>query len=158
MKIRTTFIILFLTGINYCFSQTVYNTEKKDSTNIYFKSLKTYCQTIDKTKLIDNTVYVERNYLITEKLPDSLNGLKISYLDLRELKKMIKQNGGELTLVRIIPLRVKKDTFFVNVIPFSATYTKGKIYYGNGGGLSVIFSFDEESNGLIFKEFKWGWI
>jgi len=155
MKHRTTLIILFLIGINTCFSQIVYTTERKDSTNIYFKSLEVYCQTIDKTELTDNKVYVEKDHFVTEKLPNEINGLDILYLDRIELKKTIKKDRGKITLIKIIPLRIKKTDFFVNVIPFEVSYKKRNFNYVNDGGLSVKYEFDSELNGLIFKAYKW---
>ena len=155
-KILSSILVLVVT--NFGLSQTTYNTEKKDSTNVYHNALKIYCETIDKTSLKDNTIYVEYNFLITEKLPNSLDGMTIKYLREKELIKIINQNNGEITLVRIVPLRIRSDNFFVNIIPFKTTYSKKRFYYANSGGLKVIYIFDSKLNGLIFKESKWGWI
>jgi len=63
-----------------------------------------------------------------------------------------------MTLVRIIPLRVKTNDFFVNVIPFSVSYKKKNFDFVNGGGLSVKFQFDQGTNGLIYKSAEMGGI
>ena len=153
-------ILLFqlILGLTVCFAQTTYNTDSRDSTNIYYNSLLQYAQTIDKTLLIDNTIYVEQNFLITDKLPPNINGLRIEYLDRTNLKRKIHQEDGEITLVRIVPLRISNGDFFVNIIPFSTTYSKNQFWYANGGGLSVIYEYSVDLNGLIFKENKWSWI
>lgn len=158
MNRNITLIILFLTGINTCYSQTIYNTEQKDSTNIYYKSLEVYCQTIDNAGLKDKNVYVEKDHLVTEKLPSEINGLNILYLDGIELRKTIKKANGKIILVKIIPLRIRKTDFFVNVIPFEVSYKRKNFEYINSGGLSVKYEFNSKLNGLVFKEYKWGGI
>lgn len=158
MKLRAILLFLLIGGINTSFSQTVYNTEEKDSTNIYFKALKIYCKNINKTPLREIIVYVEKDYLVTEKLPNIIDGLEILYLDGIELKKKIKQNRGKLTLVKIIPLRIKKTEFFINVIPFEVSYKRKHFDYINSGGLTVKYQYNSELNGLTFMDFKWGGI
>lgn len=63
-----------------------------------------------------------------------------------------------MTLVRIVPLRVREDNFFVNVIPFSVSYKKKNFNYVNSGGLGMIYEFDDEINGLKFKSVEMGGI
>jgi hypothetical protein len=152
-------ILLIFYGIlfaNICLGQTVFNTEKNDETNIYRNALTIYCNSLDKTKI--KTVYVEPNYLITDNLPKRLGEVEIQFPDLNELKKLIKENGGHLTLVRIIPLKVNQSDFFINVIPFYTTYKKNNFKLGNGGGLTIHYKFDTNLNGLIYEKHKFSGI
>ena len=152
-------ILLIFYGIlftNICLGQNVFNTEKNDETNIYRNALTIYCNSLDKTKI--KTVYVEQNYLITDNLPNRLGEIEIQYPDVNELKKLIKENGGPLTLVRIIPLKANQSDFFINVIPFYTTYKKNNFKLGNGGGLSVHYRFDTNLNGLTYERHKFSGI
>jgi len=151
--------LLFFYGIlftNICLGQTVFNTEKNDETNMYRNALTIYCNSLDISKI--KIVYVEPNYLITNNLPRKLDDIEIQYPNLNELKKLIKANGGHLTLVRIIPLNVNQNDFFINVIPFYTTYKKNNFKLGNGAGLSVHYKFDTNLNGLTYEKHKFSGI
>ena len=152
-------ILLIFYGIlfaNFCFGQTVFNTEKNDETNIYRNALTIYCNSLDTGKI--KTVYVEPNCLFTDNLPRTIDGIEIQYPEPNELKKLIKKNGGYLTLVRIIPLKVNNDNFFVAIIPFYTTYKKNNFNLGNGGGLSIHYKFDTNLGGLTYTKHKFSGI
>nr|WP_299339864.1 hypothetical protein [Allomuricauda sp.] len=102
-------------------------------------------------------LYVEKN-LFTDRLPDTVLEFKIEYLNHAELIKKIKKKGEKMFLIRIVPLRIEKGTFFVNVIPFNAYYHKKNLELANGGGLKAEYEFDENSNGLVFKKADFGGI
>ena len=55
-------------------------------------------------------------------------------------------------------MEFRKGNFYVDVIPFSATYRKKMTYLSNSGGLAVTFQYDPEKKGLIFKSKKWSGI
>ena len=150
----TVFILFF--GLK-AHSQTSFNTEANDSTNVYHFSLAKYCENLDKSGNKESTVYVEKDYLVTKDLPSRIKSHEIRYYDMTEVKKYLKGKKG-MTLVRIIPLRVKTNDFFVNVIPFSVSYKKKNFDFVNGGGLSVKFQFDQGTNGLIYKSAEMGGI
>ncbi len=139
------------------FSQQGFNTEKKDSSNVYYYSLIKYCDYLDMQKDKARIIYVEKNYLIMNDLPDKIKGHVIKYMDNGDIIDHLKGRES-MTLVRIVPLRVKENDFFVNVIPFGVTYKKKNFNYVNGGGLGVKFEFDLKTNGLIFKSSEMGGI
>ena len=158
MKNREIILVTLLSFLTVRpFSQTIYNTESKDSTNIYFFSLTKYCADLNKLEDKPAIVYVEEYYSITNDLPNQILTFKIKYVDQIESKNYLKGKKS-MTLVRIIPLRVKGNEFFVNVIPFEVSYKKNNFNYVNGGGLKVRFEFDKSMNGLKFKAANWGGI
>ena len=148
--------ILFLLTVRP-FSQTIFNTESKDSTNIYSFSLNKYCESLGNLKETTSIVYVEDHYSITKDLPNQIMTFEIKYMDQIKCKKYLKGKKN-MTLVRILPLQVKGNEFFVNVIPYEVSYKKNNFNYVNGGGLKVMFEFDESMNGLKFKAANWGGI
>ncbi|MDH5379726.1 MAG: hypothetical protein OEW75_02675 [Cyclobacteriaceae bacterium] len=148
-------ITLFLNVTFNSIGQTSYNTESKDSSNIYYFSLLKYCDYLDKLDSQPSIIYIERNYLITDKLPSRIRNYELKYFDQRDVKRFLK-GKNQMTLVRIVSLRVNEDSFFVNVIPFTVSYKKKNFNYLNGGGLGVKFEFDVELNGLIFKSAEMG--
>ncbi len=156
--IRT--IILMIILLSFCgksFSQQGFNTEKKDSSNVYHFALIKYCDYLDKIKNETRLIYVENNFLITGNLPNKIKDHVIKYLDKGELKSHLMKHD-KITLIRIVPLRVKGNDIFVNVIPFNVTYKKRNFKYVNGGGLGIKFEFDFKTNGLIFKSSEYGGI
>lgn len=158
MKSRTIILGTILTLLTVkSFSQTGFNTESKDSTNIYYYSLIKYCDYLDKLKEKPSIIYVEKNYLFTDGLPTNIRTYEIRYLDQLDIKNHLR-GKKEMTLVRIVPLRVKGQDFFVNVIPFGVSYKKNNFSYVNGGGLGVKFEFDKTINGLKFKSSEMGGI
>ncbi len=146
-------ILLIFYGIlitNICLGQKIFNTEKKDDTNIYRNALTIYCNSLDKNET--KIVYVEPNYLLTGNLPKTIDSIEIKYPDLNQLKKLIKANGGHIMLIRIIPLKINQSDFFVNIIPFYTTYKKNNFNLANGGGLTVHYKFDFNLGGLIYQK------
>ena len=148
MKNLLTFLAISLLS-NFGIAQTIYNTESKDSTNIYTNSLAKLCDITDHTKMDSPIFYVEKT-LFTDNLPDKIQDFKIEYLNESEQIEMIKKKDGKMILIRIVPLRVRNGTFFVNVIPFQAYYHKKRLELANGGGMKVEYKFDSELNGLTF--------
>ncbi len=107
---RLLFINLFMCiGIN-SMAQTPFNTESKDSTNVYHYSLIKYCDYLDKLESRPNIIYIEKNYFITDKLPSNIRGYELRYFNQRDIKNYLK-GKDQMTLVRIVPLRVERRTF-----------------------------------------------
>lgn len=93
MKRKTLLILFGILMTNICFAQKALHTEKSDSSNIYQNALTIYCNALDKNK--NKIIYVEPNYLLTDKLPKEISNIEIQYPDLIQLKKLIKENGGQ---------------------------------------------------------------
>jgi hypothetical protein len=158
MRHRTIILTTLLLAFGFkSFSQQGFNTEKKDSSNVYYYALIKYCDYLDKQKDKTRIIYVEKNYLITDDFPDKIKDHFIKSMDNGDVINYLKGRES-MTLVRIVPLRVKGNDFFVNVIPFGVSYKKKNFNYINGGGLGVKFEFDPKTNGLIFKSSEMGGI
>ncbi|WP_190810971.1 hypothetical protein [Flagellimonas sp. S3867] len=110
------------------------------------------------SSVADNGIlYVEKN-LFTDRLPDTVLNYKIEFLGPTEQVETIKKKSGKMYLIRIVPLRIGKGTFFVNVIPFNAYYHKKNLELANSGGLKAHYKFDKELNGLVFEKADFGGI
>jgi len=158
MRTDTLLLAVFILFVGFkTHSQTSFNTEANDSSNIYLFSLTKYCEYLDNSGNKESTVYVEKDDIFTNDLPNRIKSHEIRYFEMIEVKNYLKGKKG-IILVRIIPLRVKANDFFVNVIPFSVSYDKKKFHFINGGGLGVKFQFDQGTNGLIYKSVEIGWI
>ena len=149
MKNILTLLTIFLLS-NLGISQTAYNTESRDSTNIYRNSLAKLCDITDHTQMDSAIFYVEKT-LFTDNLPDKIQDFDIVYLNESEQIEMIKKNDGKMILIRIVPLRERNGTFFVNVIPFQAYYHKKHLELANGGGMKVEYKFDSRRRRDSFK-------
>jgi hypothetical protein len=152
---RISFFLIALIFQYVCGHGQCLNTEKKDSTNIYLLSLMEYCSQYLNQNSNTSIVLVEKNYFISDGFPDEINGFRIRYLDSWEIRKELKGKKA-ITVVRIVPLRIEGDNFYVNVIPFSVSYSKRNFSYVNGGGLGVSFQYDSERKCIKFKESKRG--
>ncbi|MEM8507087.1 MAG: hypothetical protein AAF717_04620 [Bacteroidota bacterium] len=156
MEKKLLFLFILLIG-GFAFSQTIFDTEKRDSTNIYYHSLKKMSELAGSSIADNGIIYVEKN-LFTDRLPDTVLDLKIEYLNQAELIEKMKKKGEKIFLIRIVPLRIEKGTFFINVIPFNAYYYKKNLELVNSGGLKAEYKFDEEVNGLVFEKANFGGI
>ncbi|HEX4373547.1 MAG TPA: hypothetical protein VHZ50_09625 [Puia sp.] len=152
MKFKMILSFLLLIGAAKCSAQEGMDTDGLNNlNNVYLYSLKEYCNSLDSSTV--KVIYVKREDFIGESWPKEIRGFKIIYLE--TYKKVIEENGGKITLVGISPLELKEGIFSVGVIPFSASYKKKVLYLTNGGGLSVIFQYDAEKKGLLYKSKKW---
>ena len=153
---RNTFLILFLLlSFNNSFGQTVLDTDGLNNlNNVYLFSLKEYCKSLDSTK--SKVVYVKDDHFIGDSWPKQIMGFDIKYLQKdSEYITAIKQNKGNVSIVGITPFDFRKGEFSCGIIPFSATYKNNNISMSNGGGLTVYFTYDSQSKGLIYKSKKW---
>ena len=146
---------LILIGQCNCYSQTVLDTDGLNNLdNVFLFSLKQYCSSLDSLKT--KVVYVRRDHFVGENWPTKIQSFEIKYLS--DYKKVITENGGNVTIVGICPFEFRNGLFSVGVIPFSATYSKRMVRLSNGGGLTVYFEYDSGKNGLIYKTEKWSGI
>jgi hypothetical protein len=122
--------------------------------NVYLFSLKEYCKSLDSTEL--KVVYVRDDHFIGDSWPKKLMGFEIKYLENEsDYVSVIKQNGGSVTIVGITSFDFRKGEFSCGIIPFAATYKDKNISMKNGGGLTVIFKYDSQLRGLVYKSKKW---
>ena len=157
MKFNILFSVFLFFGVVNSSGQVALDTDGLNNlNNVYLFSLKEYCQTLDSLKI--KTVYVKYDYFIGESWPRKINSFEIKYLTSNEYKNAIKAEGGHMVLVGITSLRLEKGTFYVGVIPFGASYKKKTVHLGNGGGLTVNFTYDPIQKALVFRDKKWGGI
>jgi hypothetical protein len=156
MKLKIFYSLFLFIGILKCYAQKLDTDGLNNLDNIYLYSLKEYCNSQDslKTKII----YVKREYFVGENWPTKIDNFEIKYLQNREYKNVIKQNGGSITLIGISPLEYRHDNFYVGIIPFSVTRKKKMTYLSNGGGLIVNFQFDAAKKCFTFKGKEWNWL
>ena len=154
---RKTFLsIFFILAILFSsYSQTVLDTDGLNNLdNVYLFSLKEYCKTLDTSK--SKIVYVRYEHFIGESWPKEIVGFEIKYLKNEdEYIEVIKQSKDRTTIVGISPFDFRHGEFSVTIVPFSATYENNQLWLGNGGGLTIYFSFNRKQKGLIFKKKKW---
>jgi hypothetical protein len=150
-------LTLILIGQWNCQSQTVLDTDKLNNlNNVFLFSLEKYCESLDSTKI--KTVYVKDGEYIGYIWPKKIKNFEIKYLGYKDYKKAIQDNKGSATIIGIGSLEYRDGEFYVDVIPFSATYSKRKVHFVNGGGLTVYFNYNEDKKGLIYKTEKWSGI
>jgi hypothetical protein len=148
-------IVIFFIGTLNVSSQILLNTDGLNNLdNVFLFSLKQYCNSLDSLKI--KTVYVMREHFIGESWPTKIKNFEIKYLGSgNEYKKIIKENGGHATIVKICPFEFQAEKFYISVIPFSATYSNREVHLDNGGGLAVYFEYDPLRKGLIYKTEQW---
>ncbi|SHF83577.1 hypothetical protein SAMN05444377_1235 [Flavobacterium fontis] len=155
-KLVFTFMLILIGHWN-CFSQTVLDTDELNNLdNVFLYSLKRYCESLDSLKV--KTVFVKDGEHIGQIWPKKIKSFEIKYLGYFDYRKVIRENDGNVTMVGIGPLQYRKGKFYVDVIPFSTTYSKRAVHFSNGGGLTVYFEYDKERKGLIYKTEEWGGI
>ena len=144
-------VILFLLfGNIICSAQNLDTDALNNPDNIFIYSLKIYCSTLDTTK---NTVYVIDDGNIGSFFPEKINNFAIVILRNDNIARIIKKNKG-ITAVRIGNLEYINNQFSVGIIPFGATMKGKSINFVNGGGLSVYFEYDCNTQKFIYKNNK----
>ncbi|MCA4899179.1 MAG: hypothetical protein ACK514_04705 [Bacteroidota bacterium] len=153
---RNIIVFLIFITVNAAYSQTATNTEAKDTSNVYHQALKIYVKNLAQSSTENYTLLIEKNYLFTDRLPKQLEGYKIEYLDGYDINEKLKRKNP-ITVIRIIPLRLEKGVFFINIIPFTVKKeSKRNIRYINSGGDGIIFDFDCSTNTFRFKRIEHG--
>lgn len=159
MKTVISILIVLLSAVRLD-AQSTFNTDKHDSTNVYYFSLIKYCEYLQKSNISqDETVIIEYNYLFSDILPSELLGYHITYVSIDKLKVILKYSKNkEVTFVRIIPIQLEGSDLVINVIPFAAKYDNKQIEFINSGGIGIYFEFDCNKRNFRFKTTKRGYI
>jgi hypothetical protein len=131
------------------FGQTADNTESKDSTNIYYQALSTYCAHLPPDNM--TTLFLEENNITTESIPEGNHTIKV--LNFPAIQNKLKQKNS-IVLIRIVPLRIKNGKFFINIIPFNVVSTPSGLNYINSGGSTVEFLYDCSSGKFTVAEIE----
>jgi hypothetical protein len=131
-------------------AQIATTTESKDSTNIYFQAFSLFCH--QKSEKM-NTLLVEENIITTKGLPSICFGQKVEIVNIETLQHLLRREK-QVQLIRIVPLRVKNDDFFVNIIVLNVSKKGKKVEFVNVGGLSVLFKYDCNLNSFVNSEIR----
>jgi hypothetical protein len=151
---RINISILILVS-SYTYGQPATNTEARDSTNLYYQALKVYVNAMTTRNREKPILFVEKNPVVTNSLPSQLGVYEFKYLEGYEVDQKLK-GENPITLIRIVPVRMKNGIFYINIIPFTVKRENRKINYINSGGDRISFEFDCSTNSFRFKEIAHG--
>jgi hypothetical protein len=119
-----------------------FNTEASDSTNVYYKALSDFCKYVEKVFPNVSTVYIERSVLNTW-LPNKIGKFNFHFLDEKDIIKLHSEKKKVVYFTRVVPIRVAKDFFYVNIIPFRVEVPKkGELKLINSGAIQSKFTYD----------------
>ncbi|HEY5750642.1 MAG TPA: hypothetical protein VIU12_31485 [Chryseolinea sp.] len=111
--------------------------QQSDSLNIYLVSLTShleYLKSMSKENI--QSVYVERDDLVTGSLPKQMDGITISYLTRLEIRDKTRKGKG-IPVIVIRPVKVERTSLKISIIDFSVTTKKDSFNYSNGGGSTL---------------------
>ncbi len=139
--------------INNLQAQNITNELNGDSTDIYRYSLEKFCNHVIKYYPNVKTINLEYSPLITDVLPNKVNGLEIKTLDRTEIQKMTKGHK-QLFVVRITPLRSKGNMFYIVILPLIAHIENKKLMFMNQGGMKVSYKLNIDSKEFEFIDME----
>ena len=131
-------------------AQNVDNTEKKDSSNIYYDAFKRVYTSYDYK---DRILYVEKSNITTESLQVLSIPNKIELVNYLKLREMTKGNK-KANIIRVVPLQIQNEEFIINIIEYDVTYKRKNWDYVNLGGARVIYSYNNQKGIFEFKEIR----
>ncbi|HEY5750636.1 MAG TPA: hypothetical protein VIU12_31455 [Chryseolinea sp.] len=116
--------------------------QQNDSLNIYLVSLTSHLEYLkSKSKENIQSVYVERDDLVTGSLPKQIDGITIFYLTRLEIRDKTRK-GKRIPLIVIRPVKVERTSLKISIIDFSVTTKKNSFNYSNGGGSTLEFRYN----------------
>lgn len=148
-KTLTLIILVELLVFSSLAQSNLYNTESQDSLNVYQKSIAEFCKYADKAFPTVKTIYIEKSALVTW-LPSTYSKFNFIFITESEIKDWHKKNKGNFFFTRIVPLRVKDGTFFINIIPFKVQFENKQLKLINSGALTTRFKYN--GNGFSYIE------
>lgn len=146
MKYSFLFLLIAFLNVNI-YSQVINSTESLDSTNVYYQSFRLFAEKLNWSESI---LLVEENNLTSRSIPNKINGFSIDIIDYEQLIE--KLTKGSVNIIRIVPIRLKDDEFFVSIIVFKVTKTKKQVSFINSGGALIIYTYNGGS--FSFKEIR----
>jgi hypothetical protein len=143
--------LLFFISLQFCFCQKTFDTNNNLETNIYIHSLEKYFESMqrDSTKK-DCPIYIEKNYIHLDSFPKSIKDQKVNWMKKNDLESFLHKSEVDFIHLKIYPVMIEKDIFYVSIIPFYAL-TKYKKYKIEGGIFKFQYEFDIELKGLTYK-------
>ncbi|HNL06289.1 MAG TPA: hypothetical protein PKH93_01875 [Chitinophagales bacterium] len=132
--IKLILLLLPFTG----YTQNSFNTEKNDSTNIYYFVIKEFCKIHAN---YGDTLFIEKERMNISNLPNNISGVIIKYLDIGDISHLTTKRKT-IKLYRIIPLRFEESGFFINIIQFDVSRKRKSLFYHNRDGKSFHFKYE----------------
>lgn len=144
-------LIISIIAFQYSFSQETFDTESDTRTNIYILTLQKYFDTIEKNIPENNKeYYIEKRHIYLDSFPKKINGFKVNWVKEIDLENTLESLKKDFITIIINPIKIKKDDFYVELIPFYA-HLKYKKYTVWNGVYKFHYVFDSELNGLKYK-------
>jgi hypothetical protein len=143
-KTLTLIVLIELLAFSSFSQSNFYNTESQDSSNVYQKSIAEFCKYVDKAFPTVKTIYIEKSALVTW-LPTVHGKFSFIFISESEIKGLYKKNKGNFSYTRIVPLRVKDNVFFINIIPFKVEFEKKQLKLINSGALKTKFKYNDNN-------------
>jgi hypothetical protein len=162
-KRRLFFFALCILYNTYAFSEKRNSTDSSgDSTSIYYKSLKLHLEYVERN-LSGNAlpangfwdINIEIPFQLAGQLPDSLGHFRISYLNEKEIRARIKRHRS-MYLIRMGPAVIKDSLHIIGIGNFNITSRKRHLHYGNGGGTTATFRYDNSMEGFVLVDLEQG--
>ena len=133
-----------------------------DSTSIFYKSLKLHLEYIEKNLGYQSlpvsgywNINMEIPDQVTGQLPDRVGHFRINYLGKKEIRASIKKYRS-IDLIRMNPVIVEDNMRIVGIVDFIMTLRKRKLNYGNSGGTTVKFRYDDSKDSFVLVDLKQG--
>jgi hypothetical protein len=156
------FAICIFYGVPAFSEKPIHPSDPEDSSAIYFRSLKLHLAYLEKSMTnqpLPQGGYWHVNMEIPDqlagRLPDQIGHFRISYMDKKEIRASIKKHRS-IDLIRLFPAVVEDNLHVVGIVNFIMTYHKRKLNYGNSGGSTVKFRYDNSQDGFVVVDVKQG--
>ena len=100
---------------------------------------------------------VEKNMILTQKLPTQIGEYRIEYLDGNELAARYKRNRKPIPILSMSPMVNEGGMLRIGLADYWFSYEKRALIYGLEGGCIVFFRYDcEQKVHVIDKVDLWG--
>lgn len=137
-SILINFILLF-----FCLSikgQSIDNTNNRDSSNIYNQSFIRYIQYLNYNNFkIPDSIFIEEDFKLTDSLMGQLGNTKLIIVRHSDILRLVHKKSK--AIYRLFPLVLKNREFMISLIPFSVTRKGRNLFYSNGGGFRVYYTY-----------------
>jgi hypothetical protein len=144
-------IIIELFFLFFCLStygQSIDNSINGDSSNIYNQSFIRYFQYLDENNYkIPDSIIIEEDFKLTDSLMGQLGKTKLIIVRQSDILRLVHKESEEI--YRLFPLVLKNKEFMISIIPFRVTRKGRNLFYSNGGGFHVYYTYLDGQ--LMFK-------
>ncbi|HMH24552.1 MAG TPA: hypothetical protein VK563_22380 [Puia sp.] len=162
-KKRLFFFTLCIFFNSYAFSEIrTISDSSSDSASIYYKSLKLHLDYVERY-LTDGPLPPSGYWNIDMEIPSQLSGqlpgqlghFRISYLNKKEIRARIKRHRS-MYLIRMGQAVVRDGFRIVGIGNFNITSRRRKLWYGNSGGTTAKFKYDDACDSFVLVDLQQG--